>query len=183
MLIIFIIFILIILAIVVLSSLWIIDTLLGEEDFLTSKEAIQRISQIIVEHNCQNGLLYDLGSCRGAFVFGILNVCPNLRVVGIDKSSLRTWFAKLLSLFHKNKNSPQFLKANIFETDVSRIDLAFVYLPRPLLPALEIKLQKELKPGALVITYRINLPNWQPIHVSLGDLSRDRNNIFIYQKP
>jgi hypothetical protein len=159
------------------------QTSMVAEDFITSNEAVQRIGSIIIARDYHRGLLYDLGSCRGTFVFGILDVCPDLRVVGIDKSRLRTWCARLLSIFHNNRNHPTFLKADIFETDVSRIDVAFAYLPRPLMPALETKLQRELKPGSLLITYRVHLPSWQPSQVFQTDVHRpERNNIFVYQK-
>lgn len=159
------------------------NVLFGDIDFETSQEAIKQIGEIIVTHNLQNGLLYDLGSCRGGFVYEILKVCPNLQIVGIDNSRIKVWLARLRGFFYKNKNLPRFLKTDIFDTDVSRIDLAFVYLPRPLLLALEAKLQKDLKSGSLAITYRVNFPTWQPILVFETDLqSREKNKIFVYQK-
>lgn len=159
------------------------DFLFGEADFETSQEAVEQIGKIIRSHNFQNGLLYDLGSCRGGFAFRIQSVCPGLEVVGVDKSRMKIWFSRLRGLFHKNQNSPRFLEADIFDTEVSGIDAAFAYLPRPLLPALEAKLQKELKPGSLAITYRVNFPTWQPIEVFMTDLQeRERNKIFVYQK-
>ena len=159
------------------------DILFDEPDFETSQEAIGQIGKIIATHNLQNSRLYDLGSCRGGFVFGIKNICPGLQVVGIDKSRMKIWLARLRSLYHRNQNPPKFLKADIFDVDVSKVDLAFVYLPRPLLPALESKLQSDLKPGSLAITYRVSFPTWQPIQVFVTDLqSQERNKIFVYQK-
>ncbi|MBI2356153.1 MAG: hypothetical protein HYV13_03035 [Candidatus Doudnabacteria bacterium] len=159
------------------------DALFGDADFETSKEATALIGKIIAAHNLQNSLLYDLGSCWGGFVFGIQTACPGLQIVGVDKSRIKTWLARLRSLYHRNQNFPRFLKADIFDVDVSKIDLAFVYLPRPLLPALEAKLQKDLKPGSLAITYRVNFPTWRPTQIFVTDLKRrERNNIFIYKK-
>ncbi len=159
------------------------DALLSEPDFETSQEAIAQIGKIIMAHKLQNSLLYDLGSCRGGFAFRIQSVCPGLRVVGVDKSRVKIGLARLRNFFHKNKNAPSFLKEDIFDTDVSKVDAVFMYLPRPLLPALEAKLQKELKPGSLAITYRVNFPTWQPIQVFETDLQRrERNKIFVYQK-
>ncbi len=180
---IFLFFFLILSAISLLYFLWMIDIIFGEEDCKTSQEAIKQIGDILIEHHRQNGLLYDLGSCRGDFVFGISRVCPNLRVVGLDKSWLRICFSRLFSFFFKRKNFPKFLKADIFKTDISAADVVFVYLPRPLLPALEAKLQKELKPRAMVVTYRVNFPTWSSSQVYRTDLRlRDKNNIFVYKK-
>lgn len=171
-------------AMIVLYVAWAIGILFGEEDFITSKKAVQQIAEIIEASEFRNGIFYDLGSCRGTFVFGILNRCPNLQIVGVDKSPLKTWLARLRKLFYRTRNSPTFLTADIFETDVSKLDWAFVYLPRPLLPDLELKLQKELKPGAHVITYRVNFPHWQHTKVFLTDPHKgvSQNSIFLYQK-
>lgn len=161
----------------------VMKALFGDIDFETSQEAIQQIAKIITARNFQNGLLYDLGSCRGGFIFKIMKVCPDLRAVGVDKSRVKTGLARLRILYHKNQNPPKFLRADIFDVDVSKIDLAFAYLPRPLLPALEAKLRKDLKSGSLAITYRVNFPTWQPTEVFITDLhSQERNKIFVYQK-
>ena len=174
----------VILVVVILYLLWITDNLFGGEDFTTSKEAIQQIGKIIMAHNYQTGLLYDLGSSQGGFVFKILDVCLDLEVVGIDKSRIRIWSAKLRRFFHPSKKVPRFLKMDIFDIDVSKINLAFVYLPRPMLPNLEEKLQKNLKPGSLVITYRVHFPNWQPKEVFKTDFKKgsSQNNIFVYRQ-
>ncbi len=173
---------LMVLVMTVLYVLWLLDMFFGDEDFMTSQEAVQKISQIIVAHDYHHGLLYDLGSCRGGFVLALQKICPSVRVIGIDNSRLRTFFARLAAFFQQRKNSPGFLRANIFNMDVSRVDMVFVYLPRPLLPALEIKLQREMRPGSIAITYRVCFPTWKPSEIFLTDLAaKERNNIFVYQ--
>jgi hypothetical protein len=163
--------------------LWINSLIFSGEDFETSQEAIKEIAKIITARGLQNGFLYDLGSCRGGFVFKILNTSPDLRVVGIDNSRLKNGVARFFAIFRKYKNSPKFTTADIFKANFSAIDMAFIFLPRALLLNLETKLQKELKPGALVITYRVNLPNWRPDQIVLTDLKkREQNNIFVYLK-
>ena len=158
-------------------------SLFEAEDYTTSSEAIRKIGKIISDRHLEHGTLYDLGSCRGSFVFGILGVCPDLRVIGIDKDALKIRFSKLRRFFHSYRTEPVFLQADIFDADVSDVDMAFVYVPRPFLPAIETKLQHEMKIGALAITYRINFPNRHAIEVFPTDMySEERNNIFVYQK-
>ncbi len=167
--------------VIVVCFLLLADALLGGEDFVTSKKMIKKVGKIIEAYNCQNGLLYDLGSCRGAFSIGILGVLRDLRVVGIDNSYVRIWLSRMRSYFYSG--SPAFVKADIFDTDVSKADLIFVYLPRALLPALETMLQRDLKSGALVITNRVNFPNWPPHQIFLSD-SQDpkQEHLFVYRK-
>jgi hypothetical protein len=169
------------LVIISLYSLWMLDHIFGGEDFITSKNAIRKIGEIIAASQNQGGIFYDLGSCRGYFVFGILKICPNLQITGIDNSRLRTWLARLRSNFHAG--SPTFKKANIFDTDISKADFIYTYLPRDLVPALTAKLKKDLKPGAMVITYRINFPGWQPHQVFLVDPRNPKEeNVYVYKR-
>jgi len=144
--------------------------LFGGEDFETSREATEQIGRIISDHHLDRGLLYDLGSCRGDFALNLNRACPSLRIVGIDYSLVRTWFARLWSV---GINALTFLKADLFDVDVSAADICFIYLPRPMMPSIEAKLQREMKPGSLVITYRVFLPTWR---------AKQEGDIFVYQK-
>jgi len=170
---------------VVLYFLWIFDHLFGNDDFETSKGAIRKISGIITGRGKAGGMLYDLGSSRGSFVFRLSRICPHLKIVGIDNSFLRIWFSRLGNIFTGgDKIHSKFLMGDIFAADVSKADIIFVYLPRPLLPKLAEKLQRELKLGALVITYRVHFPNWRPEEIHQTDFWQtvSRNNIFVYSK-
>ena len=153
---------------------------MSDDDFTTSDEAIQQIGTIILSNKLQSSLLHDLGSCRGYFVLSILKMCPDLRIIGIDSSRSRTWFAKFRGIFRVRAT---FKKADIFDTDVSTADLVYAYLPPDLLPVLMVKLQKELKPGALVLTYRTNFSGWQPSQTFLVDHKNPQEeNVYMYRK-
>jgi len=164
----------------IIYFLWVIDAVFGGEDYSTSDAAITTIAEIIIFYGLEKSLLYDLGSCRGSFVFGIKKACPDLRVVGIDNSLLRTNFARLARLFHQSKIPVQFLRADVLSIDASKIGLAFVYLPRQVLVLVEAKLQKEMKEGSLLITYRVSLPHWLPEKVIPTD--NNENNIYVYRR-
>ncbi|OGC84700.1 hypothetical protein A3D09_04240 [Candidatus Collierbacteria bacterium RIFCSPHIGHO2_02_FULL_49_10] len=164
--------------VIVLGLLWFYDTFWGGEDFATSEHAIQKISEIVSAKK-SDGLLYDLGSSRGHVVFSLLKRVPNLQTVGIDNSYLRVWSARLLSFFYDG--NPIFKKGDFFNTDISRADFVYLYVPRELLPTLALKLKKELKPGAQIITYRITFSDWKPEQVFLVD-SKDpeKENVYVY---
>ncbi len=134
------------------------DGALGGLDFTTDLKVVKNIAGIIAARHLETGNFYDLGSCRGGLAIKISKNLPNLQVKGFDNSWYRVLLAKARSLFLKNL---AFKKENIFETDVSSVSIVFLYLPKELMPALETKLQKELKPGAIVIANRTCFPNWQ----------------------
>ncbi len=177
---------LILFTIVIAFYLGMIVDSFGGEDYATGKKAIQKVAEIIIAKKRQNQLLYDLGSCRGNFVFGISRACPDLKIVGIDNSYIRTWAARLRNYIQPRrlqKNQISFLKADLFKTDLSNADLIFIYLPKELLAALEAKLQQNLKPGALVITHRVYFPNWQPSQTLLSGQPEIKNgNLYIYEQ-
>ncbi|KKW08670.1 MAG: hypothetical protein UY44_C0008G0035 [Candidatus Kaiserbacteria bacterium GW2011_GWA2_49_19] len=164
-----------------LYFLFLLDALFGGEDFATSENAIRKIGEIIVASNKQDGILYDLGSSRGNFVYSILKICPALRVIGIDNSRLRVWFARMVGIFHFSNQI--FKKADIFDIDVSKADVIYVYVPRDLLPALEKKLEEEIKHGALVITYRINFPTWSPHQMYSVDPRNPKDEKVYFYRP
>jgi|SRR3989344_211670 len=170
-------------AVAIAYGFWLIDVLLGGEDYKTRAEAIEIVARVVKRSNLESGILYDLGSSRGSFVFGVGTLCPRLTTIGIDNSILRTLFARFRRKFIKAETPPVFLTKNILRADLSKADIVFIYLPEPLLAALETKLQKELKFGALAITYRVKFPFWQPHEVYKSDFHWGKqNNIFVYQK-
>ena len=140
--------------------LYLYDFASGGEDFATSKIVIQAMIPVIRQHNGGQGIFFDLGSARGGLTLSISSVFPKLQVYGIDNSWVRVFFSKLRSLFVSHP--PIFLQGELFKSDVSKADFIFIYLPRPLLPALEKKFQTELKKGAMVITNTVFFPSWQP---------------------
>ena len=171
----------ILLAVFLCIAWYALDDLFGGEDFATSKSTIRKIGKFLVEHGYQDNNLYDLGSSRGHFLLEILKICPNLRATGVDDSLLRTWIARFRALSLRNK--PVFIKGDIFAHNASKAEVVFIYLPRPMLADIETKLKKELRPGSLVITSRVNLPSWQPEEVlASGSKDRTEETVYIYRK-
>ena len=156
------------------------DGVFGGEDYPTSKNTVKKIAEAIASRHFEEGLLYDLGSSRGGFVLDILNACPGLHAVGIDNSFLRTWIARLRIRMSKKK--AVFVKEDIFDANISKADIVYVYLPRPMLPAVEEKLQKELRPGSIVLTSRVDFPDWRPSSVvPKNPANKDEEDVLVYE--
>lgn len=142
----------------------------GGQDFKTSRETINRVIDLLKQRHLESGNFYDLGSGGGELALKIGKAFPQLQITGIDDSSFRILLSNVRSVFKKNVN---FKKANIFKTNTATADIIYLYLPNDVLPELEKKLQKELKPGALVITNKVSFPKWQSIEKV--------NELFIYK--
>mgnify|MGYP003394819473 CR=1 FL=1 len=149
---------------------YISDSFFGGLDFSSSGDEIQEVIKIVNDRKLSHGRFYDLGSARGNFAVKVARVFPQLRVWGIDDNGYRTAIARVRSAFLKNI---AFVKEDIFSTDVSDADVVYLYLPQELMPKLQVKLQNELKHGAIVITNKVSFFGWQP-NIKLSSL-------FIYQ--
>ena len=151
--------------------LFLTDGFFGGLDFPTGDEEIGQVSGMIQRKRLESGILYDLGSARGNFAAKIAKANPKLTVYGIDDSWFRIFPSRVRALFLKNLT---FKKENIFAADLSEADIIYIYLPQELMASLETSLQKELKPGAIIITNRVSFPAWRE--------SEKNGQLFLYAK-
>ncbi len=63
---------------------------------------------------------------------------------------------------------------SFWNQDLSSFDVVFIYGITHIMKKLEKKLQKELKPGAKVVSFIFSFPNWQP--------ETKENGIYVYGK-
>jgi hypothetical protein len=154
----------------------------NQEYYETTNSAIKTIGEYLIKHKLDRGLFYDFGSSQWKFIFGLLKMCENLKIIGIERDGFKSFWANLANKFHRYKHTPLFLKEDFMKTDISQADIIFIYVPRILLPKLRKKLQKEWKKNARVILYRISFDDWKPteiIQVGGHDKNPD-NKISIY---
>lgn len=157
------------------------DIVFGGHDFATSGLGIKKVAEILKHLEKQNGIVYDLGSARGGFAVGLMMTCPNLRVVGVDNSRLRIFFSRLRAwLFNR---PAQFICGDIFSANISSADAVYIYLDKSLMPALQKKLQSELKTNSIVITNTQYLPDWPPLEAYVTHLKKPAyEKMFVYVK-
>ncbi len=165
-----------------LAGFWVIvaDSAFGDYNFSTSARATLKIISIIQSHKKSHGVLYDLGSNHGKFALKVQKSLPRLEIYGLDNNSVRIFWSKAKTIFAKH--SPNFLKIDIFKADISRADVVYAYLPSSLMPHLRQKLQKELKPGSMVITNTVFFDGWDPMETYItNDSQPEKEKIFVYQ--
>ncbi len=155
------------------------DSAIGHLDFTSNRIVANRVIDIIKSKHLENGSFYDLGSARGIFAVRIAKRLPKLSVYGIDDSRFRIFCSNISAKFFKNL---QFKEQDIFTVDVSGADVVYLYLPKELMPALQTKLQKELKPGSLVISNSVSFDSWIPGEtIAVNKNKTDFKKLFVYK--
>ncbi len=135
-----------------------------------SKEKIEKAIELV---KLQSGeKIVDLGSGDGR----ILIACAKKggRAVGFEINPFLVWKANRNIKKAGLENLAQAKWRNFWWQGLSSFDIVFVYGIGHIMRGLEKKLQKELKPGAKVVSFIFQFPNWQP---QIGE-----NGIYIYQK-
>lgn len=155
------------------------DSAIGHLDFISNRTVANRVIDIIKSKHLENGSFYDLGSAKGVFAARIAKTLPKLSVCGIDDSGFRIFCSNISAKFFKNL---KFKKQDIFNADVSTANVVYLYLPQELMPALQTKLQKELKPGSLVISNSVSFSSWIPSEtIAVNKNKSDFKKLFVYK--
>ena len=100
----------------------------------------------------------DLGSGDGR----ILRVGARAGAVciGIEINPLLYWWSRLRNWLGRYR-TVTVRRENLWETDLSHIDVLTLFFMAPKMSALGEKIRAEMKPGARVISYGFRFPDWQ----------------------
>jgi trans-aconitate methyltransferase len=125
-----------------------------------------------------NGSVYELGSGWGTLVFPLADHYPNCQVTGIESSPIPYWVSRLQQLFYSYPNLA-IERADFFHYDLSGAQLIVCYLYPEAMRQLKYKFQKELQPGAWVVSNTFAIPGWIPEKVvTLDDLYHTK--VYLY---
>lgn len=158
---------LIIIIISVLYSAVILDSIItnlsGAKyiDVSSSIKATKKIKEALDELGLKEAVFFDLGSGRGVFSIRIKKFFPGFKVYGFDRSPFKISLSRIRAFLFGQKIT--FIRKNIFNVDFSDADIVYIYTWQTTMNKLKEKLEKELKPGALVITSTFTVPGWEPI--------------------
>ncbi len=120
--------------------------------------------------------LYDLGSGDGR-VLVIAAREFGAQAVGIDAGPVQCVQAWANSLFNGVRSRVRVKRGNFFKSDLGDADVVFAYLTSDYVPRLAPQLEKQLKPGARVVTISFDFPDWEPARFDKRAL------IFLYFMP
>jgi len=115
--------------------------------FVNSKKKV--IFSIMKEIKIEPGKnFYDLGCGDGRVISYLGKNNPQANFIGYEKNPSLVWAAKI---FRKFPNV-RYENKDFFKVDLSNADYIFLFLFPELMDKLLPKLEKELKPGAIVIS-------------------------------
>lgn len=122
----------------------------------TKKDLVKKALALINLKAGQN--FYELGSGDGRVVIAAAQM--GATAYGVEQSWLRIWYSRWQAR-QKHLANCHFLHGNIFSREYYPADVVYIYMLPRAVDRLEKKLQKELKPGATVITQTYHFTNWQ----------------------
>ncbi|MFZ5818993.1 MAG: SAM-dependent methyltransferase [Chloroflexota bacterium] len=118
--------------------------------------------------------LYDLGAGDGRALL-IAAEEFGARAVGIEGGPAQCLWGWLKCRFSGSRQNVRIRCGDFYRADVSAAQVVFVYLTSTQTARLQAKLERELRPGARVVSLAADFPGWQPAAV-------DRENvIFLYE--
>ncbi|OGY45153.1 MAG: hypothetical protein A3A24_00265 [Candidatus Buchananbacteria bacterium RIFCSPLOWO2_01_FULL_46_12] len=127
----------------------------------------------------QNDVFYDLGCGEGRFLIAAAK--RGAKATGFEitpwaylRGKLNLWLTK---------SPAEILYQNFYQADLSKADSVYCFLIDSVMPKVEEKLKKELKPGAKIVCYGFKLPTWPPIKIiSTNPKNKKASKIYLYQK-
>ena len=160
----FYIYLIIILLFIIIYFIYFIHiVVMGIRGLPSDQQMRQLLIKIITRYLDQHHQFIDLGCGQGHICSAVKKNFPQLTVIGLEKSSLQILIARLKTKLLKQ--NIHFIKTNIFQYNLSKTEILYIYLPRPIVNQLEQKLINELPSGAVLITNTICLPHRQPQEV------------------
>lgn len=133
--------------------------------------AIKKIGKIT-----KKDFVYELGSGDGENLITLAKEF-GIKSVGIEVDPLRVWQSKFLIWKEKLGDRITILKKNFYDVDLSPATVVYTYLVPRALNKLKPKLEKELKPGTRVVSYRY------PITYLPLIAENKTHKLFVYEVP
>lgn len=97
-------------------------------------------------------VLYDLGSGDGRVLFAAAARHSHLRAVGVDHNHLVTWWARFKKRGVVTASKIDFMREDFFRLPLGKATHIFTYLYPAAMDALLPKLERELSPGARLVS-------------------------------
>jgi len=126
--------------------------------------------------------LVDLGAGDGRILFiGALEYDANCIGVEIRKDFVKNIEEKIKKLNLGDK--VQIICGNLYEFPLNEADVVTLYLLTSVNEKLKPKLEKELKPGARVVSHDFEIPGWIPSKIEEVYDSGRTHKIYLYKIP
>lgn len=104
----------------------------------------------------------DLGSGDGRIVFAATQNRPGVRGIGVDINAELVTKANAAAKEQKLADRVQFLHQNVFDADLSKVDVIFMWLFPELMRLLRPKILREARPGTRLVAATWDMGPWWP---------------------
>jgi hypothetical protein len=159
----------------ILIALWVlIPALYGLPLVTTKPDRIRKALKLAKLR--RNEVLYDLGAGDGRVLF-IANREFEARAVGIEVGPVQCLLLWLRVLTSGLRNQIQIRWVDFYKADLHEADVVFVYATSKEVRKLAPHLEKQLKPGARLVSISADFSDWEPSTWDKHDL------IFVYEMP
>ena len=160
--------------IIVIALLWVlVPAFYGLPPVSSRRERIRRALELADPQVGET--LYDLGSGHGRVLIMAAKEF-GLNAVGIEAGPVQCIISWVNALRNGVSSKVRIEAGNFYKSNLKDADIVFAYLTSDHGHRLQEKLNKELKPGARVVTVSFDLPDWE---VSFFDRER---LIYVYKK-
>lgn len=128
-------------------------------------------------------LVYDLGAGDGRILSSAVKDF-DARAIGIELHESRyEAIAKRIEREHLG-NSAGVIRGDFFQINLSQADVVTLYLLTSVNSMIKPKLERELKPGARVVSHDFPIHGWVPLHVeNVRDKISNSHMVYLYQMP
>lgn len=132
-----------------------------------------------------DSVVYHLGCGDGRILFYLSRFVPKAKYIGIENSSFPLLLARARAWWYRNRSSTQIeiLNQDFFQHDLSGATHIFTYLYPNVMDDLLPKLDRELKPGAHLVSVSFKFTVKKP--KAEFDLSRSKyklaRKIYVYE--
>ena len=143
----------------------------------TARQRIESFADAVAMQPGQ--VLVDLG-CGDGRVLRCVHRRFGVTAIGYERNPLAYFIARLLCLWHRGitVRFRDFRKA-----DLSVADVVFCYLFPDVLPDLARKLNRELRPGTVVVSANFAIEGWHPQQVLQINDRRHGDPLYVYRMP
>lgn len=127
-------------------------------------------------------LIYDLGAGDGRILSSAVKDF-SAKAIGVELHESRyEAIARRIEREHLG-HSASIIRADFFNVNLSRADVVTLYLLTAVNSMIKPKLERELKPGARVVSYDFPVNGWIPLHVENVGHKFNGHTIYLYQVP
>lgn len=155
----------------VVGGFFIIHGFFSDAPFVPSNRRKQRIMLELADIRAGETVI-DAGSGSGSLL--IASARLDARAIGIESNPLLVLYSRIRALADATRKNITVIRENLFSYSFREADVLFLYLFPKTIEKLKEKLEKELKPGARIISNTFPIPGWTP--------KKERDGVFLYIK-